>query len=370
MVKISVTGNIISKLSKNRVLFKVGETPKITCSGENARDLVLSTVDELGILREQPTHVENKTTIGFVVNKTETPTQIKFACDSHLNELRDTTVVVFDGSPDLRNFDCMSRNFIELNCTWTTSNVIASFNLYARTNDNRSLKICDISEDTTKSSVYCLWSRYSSPRYNPDEPTLHFLMAYCNYSTCLNKTYEFDHLSIVKLDPPKLTLGTVYNRDCARRVEVRAWIPVDTFRLLKGIGYKIELWSLPDRPEDSVQHSMTISGHRFSTRLDLPCFAETYEIRVFVHAYQAVDEKYTSDSASVRVKVDKFNLQHCPQCLDREPHVSPATMLQKIYMFRNHFTEYQSLVKMDIEKLKESLERSLEIKENIIRRDN
>lgn len=347
---ISLIGNI-SRAYEGIHFLQYGATLEIFCTA--SRDKILSASDDkkFTIL---DTEMINKTTVKYVMENMQKQLlrvtcvlEVDFDCASLL-------VVVVDNQPDIKDFKCISKNLDLLNCTWTSTNSIASFNLHVMYKEKLS-QIC--ATDITQ--MHCTWTNYDIPLYSRHEKTYEFVMKTCNgLGVCKNTSHVIDHLSTVRLDPPK-NLKVVKKN--SRMVVVKWEIPYKQYSALNGVDYRIDYWYPGIQPREVNTSSVTNKFTNYQFEIQLPCPDSFYEVQVTMKTKQATNEELWSDFASTSFVTDEDEIEvNNVICEKQRVPLTANIMIYELKKFKKKFIEDHMQVKRKILELKEKSARENE----------
>lgn len=221
-----------------------------------------------------------------------------YYCRNNVTNKQCTSRVLVDLPPsNVTDFGCISKNFDELNCTWTSPETfsITNYSLTFLINGNR-VDPC-IAKRIGKSR-YCSWSTTSQPRYKQMEDHYYFLLVSCNYFGCNEQNFTIDHFSIVKPDAPE-QLKVLSNN--THSVLLQWKIPNNMYDFLPcPIVHRIE-YQIAKIDNTayfrSVDASILPPKNKTYTFLlsNLPYAHMSYEVRIYIKSELATEDKFWSD---------------------------------------------------------------------------
>lgn len=345
---LSLIGAVIKSVRNIKFLDQNGPLDMF-CSGEDAKRLMLS-VESGSALKLLRTKIVNETTVRFYVPMKEKQLAL-YRCWDGDASCKSEVFLVVDEQPEFSDFNCVSKNFVYLNCSWTSGNVLAVYNIFLTNKGN--LKICKVVVKEVAGDIrFCDWKYYNDISYLY-ERFLDLNLETCSNFVCRSKTVHVDHLSIVKLDPP---INVDLISKSSRNVVLQWEIPKETHRLLDGVDHRVEYWYPGILPLEVNTTSVSKDLNKYRLNIPLPCGNQYYEVNISIRPKQARNDEYWSDHASfyfvTNHEIEEDGSSHEATCEKLQVKLTPEIILYELDLFRTKMMDEQAQVEIMINDLK------------------
>ncbi|KAM3964576.1 cytokine receptor-like [Aphomia sociella] len=238
----------------------------------------------------------NDTTIKLYIEKPE-KSSVTYACQYGVKKC--FIRVLVDSPPmNVTDFDCISNNLENLNCSWTAPIKIALINYTLKVLINKdymvpcTVRVIDIYKH------YCVWENTENDNYTiyrELEDTFHFELTANNKFGTKVQYFTIDHYAVVKPNPPKYVKVITKK---SHSVQLQWEIPNIIAHLLKcGVEHKIEYQIAKIDGNFSVNASgLPINNTTYKFWLkNLPYAHMHYEVMIYIRSKRAFKEEFWSN---------------------------------------------------------------------------
>ncbi|PRD32262.1 UNVERIFIED_CONTAM: dome [Trichonephila clavipes] len=242
--------------------------------------------------------------------------------DNSLHLVCSTNVYVGLPPKNVSNFNCISRNFDNLTCTWD----IEPNNIRTNYSVQKIFLFQDTFQNCPKpNNTYCQWRDDTEPPYQILSKNLTFVVHGNNSLGTIENEFKFDHFAIVIPNSPE-ELNPI---DVGKQYFTVQWMQPKMPRIIERplLFYQLRLEELEPNPKDAIVVDVGVEKYNFTFDNLIPHFK--YHVSVRCRSTHTTDENMWSLVTSITVKT----YPDVPYVL---PKVNPeAFLIQNFGNYRN-----------------------------------